>query len=210
MNEETPNAKATPALGMLDRVLTFIDKPWKAVVIAVFATMGGLGWLVYENRVRIADALLHEPFTRPVLNIEAFVAGADKLLRDTRADITVLAELNLNANIIVDRIGIDRNGVRWIPIEGPQPALYPGSDMSIVIKFLRNEVVCGDTRDRPSADMSALYAAGYMRVCLVVVPPVLGSSVGVLMLGWKDALMPAVEDRSETVMLTYALKFATW
>lgn len=197
-------------LGVLDRVLTFIDKPWKAVVVLAFAIVGILGFVIYQERVRIADAVLHEPVTRPVLAVDEFTRNADALLRETRSDVVVLAELDLNENVARDRVGFDRDGVHWIPIEGPQPALYPSTDMQLVIRFLRNEVVCGDTAGKQNAEMQALAAAGYRRVCLVAVPPMLGASVGALTVAWKTPLSRAAEERAGIALSTAAMKFARW
>ena len=208
--DETPKAPTPVTLGILDRLLAYMDRPWKVVSIAALLILGGIGWVLYEERAEIANAILHEPFTRPVLDVAKFKKGAEKLLRDTKSDVTVLAELDLNENLAVDRVGIDRDGNFWVPIEGPQPALYPDTDMTAVIRFLHNEVVCGDTKGRASADLQALAAAGYPRACFVAVPPVLGTSVGALLVAWRVALSLPAEQRAGIVLTTAAMTFANW
>jgi hypothetical protein len=197
-------------LGILDRVLAFMDKPWKAIAILLFVVVGGIGWFLYEQRARIADMVLHEPIMKPQLSVATFARGYEKLLRETKGDLAVLIEINLNDNVAFDRIGYTASGTPWVPVEGPQPALHPQTSMDKVIRFLRNDVVCVDTQNGPSADMQALFAANYLRACMVAVPPILGTSVGGLVVAWKTPLPPPVEQRAGLAMTAAAMSFATW
>ena len=202
---------APSAAGIVASVLGYMDAPWKVVAIVVLLVVCGIGYVLYTERARIADAVLHEPSFRPVLALEPFInGGAELLLRETKGDLAVLAELNLNDNISVDRIGIDRNGVRWVPIEGPQPALYPGSSMQKVITFLQNDVVCANTDEGANEDFHAMYVAGFVRACIVAVPPILGVTVGALVVAWKTAPLAAAEQRAGIALTKAAMTFAKW
>lgn len=209
MSDTQKGEKLTPS-GVLERLLSYADKPWKAVVVIVLLVLAGLGWLVYDQRARIADAVLHEPITVARLEVPRFVRDADQLLRDTRSDVAVLIELHLTDNVAIDRVGFTRDGLRWVPIEGPQEALSPDGSTALLVRFLKNEVVCFDLSAAASEDSKAMFAAGYTRACLVQVPPVLGVGVGGLMIGWKSALIPAAEHRAGLVMTAAAMKFAVW
>lgn len=206
---QTSPDKLTPG-GVLERLLTYADRPWKAIVMIVLLVLAGIGWLLWDQRARIADAVLHEPITSPALLISRFVRDADQLLRDTRGDVAVLIELHLTDNVSIDRIGIDRDGTRWVPVEGPQPALSYDSAMPFVVRFLRNETVCFDTDKAVSEDARSLLASGYKRGCVVSVPPVLGVGVGALLIAWKVPLLASAETRAGIAMSSAAMKFATW
>jgi len=209
MSDKPEGTKLTPA-GVFERLLTYADRPWKAAVMIILLIIGGLGWLVYDQRGSIADAVLHKANERAELDSAAFLRDIDKLLRDTRADYGLLLEVHLGDNLIVDRVGIDRDGSRWIPSAGAQQALQPQSSMPLVVQFLSNESVCMDTSLAINDDMRTLDAKGYKRVCIVAVPPILGVSVGALVLAWMQALTPIAEGRAKITMTAAAMKFASW
>jgi len=205
---ESPG-KLTPA-SVFERLLTYADAPWKAGVIIILVIICGLGYLIYLERGTIADAVLHKVNNQAELDSPAFLRDADRLLRDTRADYALLIELHLIDNIIIDRVGVDRDGNRWIPSSGAQQALVPESSMPIVVSLLANEVVCVDTDRTFNDDMKMLATKGYKRLCMVMVPPILGVSVGGLVLAWVQPLLPQVEAKAKLTMTASAMKFATW
>jgi hypothetical protein len=207
---DKPAPEKLSAAGVLDRLLAYASSPWKAAFVIIGAIICGLGYVLYLERSSIADAILHGANERVELDSAAFLRGADRLLRDTRADYALLVEMHLEDNIMIDRVGIDQDGNRWVPSNGPQQALVPESSMPIVVRFLDNEVTCADAAQTFNEDMRAMAAKGYTRVCIVAVPPILGVEVGGLALAWKQALSPAAEAKAKLAMKTAALKFATW
>jgi hypothetical protein len=166
--------------------------------------------MIYLERGSIADAVLHKVNDRAELNSTAFLRDADKLLRDTRGDYALLVELHIVDNIIIDRVGVDRDGNRWIPSAGAQQALVPESSMPILVQLLGNDAVCLDVSKTFNDDMKALQAKGYQRVCMVLVPPILGVSVGGLVLAWFQPLLPAAEAKAKLTMISAAMRFASW
>jgi len=213
MAENEPASRKPDAgaiVGVLDRVLAFMSAPWKAVAMIVLVIICGAGYLIYLERGTIADAVLHRAQETAELDSPVFLRDADRLLRDTRADYALLLELHLTDNIIIDRVGVDRDGNRWIPSSGAQQALVPESSMPIMVRLLANEVVCVDSDRVFNDDMKALAAKGYKRICLVIVPPVLGVSVGGLAVAWFQPLLPATEAKAKLTMIASAMKFATW
>jgi hypothetical protein len=195
---------------ILDRLLAFMSVPWKAVTIVVLVVICGAGYLIYLERGTIADAVLHRAHDTAELDSPAFLRDADRLLRDARADYALLLELHLDDNLLIDRVGIDRDGNRWIPSSGAQQALTPQSSMPMVVQFLANEPVCIDTSLALNDDMKAMAEKGYVRVCMVAVPPVLGVMVGGLALAWIQPLSSVAEARAKLTMTAAAMKFATW
>jgi hypothetical protein len=208
MSGEQP-AKLTPAT-VFERLLTYADKPWKAVVILIGVIICGLGWIVWTERTRIADYVLTRAHDRAVVNEEAFTADAARLLRDTRADMALLIEVELGDNLMTDRVGVDTDGNRWVPSTGPQQALLPTSSMPLLVRFLANDVVCFDTANAVNDDARTLDAKGYKRACMVAVPPILGVGVGGLVVAWKTPLLATAETRAGYVMKAAAMNYATW
>ena len=209
MSDTPPPGKLTPAT-VFERLLTYADKPWKAIVILIAIVICGLGWIVWTERARIADAVLTDAHKHASLNEAAFINDAAKLLRDTRGDMALLVEIEISDNLMLDRIGIDTDGNRWVPSTGPQQALQPTSSMPLLVKFLANEVVCADTTEAINDDARAMATRGYTRFCMVAVPPILGVGVGGLVVAWKHPLLAASEQRAGYVMKAAAMTFATW
>jgi hypothetical protein len=209
MSETPPPGKLTPA-SVFERLLTYADKPWKAVMILILVIIGGIGWIIWTERTRIADYVLVKAHEHAALNDKAFIEDAARLLRDTRGDIVLLVEFQLSDNLMLDRVGIDTDGNRWLPSTGPQQALLPNSSMPMLVAFLENDVVCDDTEHAVNEDARALHLKGYTRLCLVSVPPILGVAVGGLMVAWRTPLLPAAEVRAGVVLKAAARNYATW
>lgn len=207
MPEPAPKLSAA---SVFERLLTYADKPWKAAAILVAVVICGAGWLIWTERTRIADAVLTRANIHARINELAFIDDVPRLLRDTRADMALLVELDLVDNLMTDRIGIDTDGNRWVPSTGPKQALVPQSSMALLVKFLGNEVVCVDASSAINEDAQALAAKGYERICLVSVPPILGVGVGGLLLAWKQEPLVAAEQRAGYAMKAAAMRFATW
>ena len=197
-------------MGVIDRLLGFMTSPWKAGVVIILLIVCAVLYLVYLERARIADAVLVRISEHETINDTAFIADASRLLRDTRADMVMLVEMNLTDNLMTDRVGIDVDGNRWVPSTFPQQALLPESSMPLLVRFLNNEVVCNDTAHAVNEDVHALAGKGYSRTCLVAVPPILGVGIGGLVAAWKSPLMPGAEQRAGLVLKSAAMKYATW
>jgi len=209
-NKPQQATTASTAMGVLDRVLAFMTSPWKAMAVVILVIVCGLLYIAYDQRARIADAVLTRAGELARIDDAAFIADAPRLLRDTRSDLVMLVELNVSDNLMTDRVGIDLDGNRWVPSTGPQQALVPESSMPLLVKFLANEVACVDAAHAVNEDTRAMAAKGYQRVCLVAVPPILGVQVGGLIVAWKQPPLPAAELRAGYVMKSAAMKYAAW
>jgi hypothetical protein len=211
MSDQKPSTSEAPSvMGVIDRLLAFMTSPWKAGAVVILLIVCGVLYFAYLERARIADAILTGAGAHAQLNEGRFAEDAQRLLRDTRADMVMLVELHLSDNLMTDRIGIDPDGNRWVPSTSPQPALLPESSMALLVRFLANEVVCADTAQAVNEDARALAAKGFVRDCMVAVPPILGVGVGGVLAAWKHAPTPAAEQRAGVALRTAAMKFATW
>jgi hypothetical protein len=196
---------------LIDRLLTFLDRPWKAVALLVFLVVMGFGYFLWLERVRIADMVFHSA-SRPQLRIDAFTDDVRHLLASTKADAAVLASINMEGNSGQDVAGFTRDGARWIPVTGEQALFYPGNSMQDIVRLLRNEVVCRDVPATapPGPEWDAQAAAGMTRACLVAVPPIISITVGLLIVSWKQALRPESEAQAVGIIQRSALRYANW
>lgn len=196
-------------LGILDRLLAFMDRPWKAVTVLVFVVVLGIGYALWEKRAEIASAVLTRE-VRPRLLRDKFRPVALQLLKDTNADAVMLIEGNLNSNTARDIEGYDRDQQPWIALTGIRPIFGSESSVDIVIRFLRNEAVCYEVRDG-GPEMLAEERLGIQRACLTAIPPIPDLLVGAIWLGWrKNPLEGDEEVRAQVLLHRAAGQLATW
>jgi len=195
--------------GIVDRVLTFIDRPWKAIVIIILIIVCGTGYLIYLSRAEIATAILQNK-VKPKLDIETFLDEAPRVLRETGADIAVLTEFRLFDNIAISRAGVTRDGSDPHLLEGPHDALTETLDPHLLIRFLRNEVACFALVHVGNAEVQRRLKDGITYGCIVEVPPIVNVSVGGLFLGWKQKPDDETARRTEVIMTDAAFRFAIW
>jgi hypothetical protein len=205
-----PPGEKLSAAGVLDRVIRFVDAPWKAIALVAFMIVGGAGYIIYSERARIADAVLDGVQSHARFDDDAFIADAPRLLRDVHADLAMLVSVNLRDNLLADRIGITSEGNRWVPTYAPQVALSEASHMPRLVAFLANETVCANAAESYNDDARELTKFGYVRICMIAVPPLLGVSLGGLIVAWKIAPTPSAEQRAHVVIRAAALKYADW
>lgn len=195
-------------LGIVDRVLSFIDRPWKAIVILVFVVVLGVGYAFWEKRAEFADAILRYEVHPQLLPTRFKVLGL-KLMKATDADAVMLVSGNLNTNTARDIDGYDREERPWVALTGLRPVIYPETSVEIIIRLLANEVVCYDVTDG-GGEVRAEERAGFKRACVVVIPPLPNQLVGALWLGWKKVLEPDHENHVQYLMHQTATELATW
>ena len=175
------------AAGLIAALLAGIDKPWKVVGLIALMVVGGAGYLIWDQRTQIAQAMLVGR-SKPHLDIPAFVKGAPRLLREARAYGTLLLEVRLADNVGLVRAGLDRDGNTWIPLEGPHALIAEASAVVLIVRFLSNDPTCFDvTPDSPNVEgAAAARRYGITRMCMIEVPPVQGVLVGALLVCWQD------------------------
>lgn len=195
-------------LGILDRLLAFMDRPWKAVTILVFVVVLGAGYALWEKRAEIAELILTRTVL-PRLEPERFQAVAMQLLRDTDADAIMLVQGDLNKNVAMNIAGIDREGRPWLSMTGARPILFADFPVSFLIRFLAGQTLCLDISDGGD-EMRAEERLGIRRSCLTPIPPIENVLVGGLWAGWKVPPSHEAEAHAQVVMYQAAAKLATW
>jgi len=204
-------AEESNTIGILDRLLAFMDQPWKAVVIIFLVIIGGAGYILYLERAEIAQAILSHN-VKPRLKIEEFIETVPQLLRDIGAYGALLVEINLTDNISIVRAGFDRDGSGWVPLAGPHAAITEQIDQTLLVKFLRNEPVCADisVNSKNFEVAAAARKYGLTYACIVQVPPIIGVMVGGLFVAWTERPDTVTEEQAKIRMTQAALKYAIW
>lgn len=195
-------------LGVLDRVLSFMDRPWKAVAILIFIVVLGAGYAFWEQRAQIAEAILTRTVL-PRLEIARFDTVGPALLKQTGADVAMLIQGDLNKNVAMNIKGFDRNGHPWLSMTGARPILFNDLSVSILIRFLAGQTICLDVKDG-GEEMAAEERLGIRRSCLAPIPPFENVLVGGVWIGWKEPPSPEIEARAQVYLHDAGEKLATW
>jgi hypothetical protein len=200
-----------PPLSAVDRLLGFVDRPWKLVAVVVLVVTGIAGVIGWEERAAIAEAVLHG-LVKPRLETGRFTSiFANRLMTETSADLAVLASISLHDNLIRDIDGYRRGEAGWRPPVNPRPLFYAVRDPLLLVGLMEGKPICRDIgADGGASEERMLAELGMRRRCYVAVPPVLDALVGGLMLAWKVPLDPEVERGAQSVMYQAAAELATW
>lgn len=204
-------AEEPTSLSILDHILAFMDRPWKAIVIILLVIIGGAGYLLYLERAEIASAVLRHD-VKPRLDIEAFGRTAPQLLHDTGAFGALLVEINMMDNVSIVRAGFDRDSANWIPLTGPHATITETTNQILIVKFLHNEVVCKDiSPDSKNLEIAvAVRKYGLTYACIVQVPSIIGVMAGGLILVWKERPDEIAEEQAKIEMAQASVKYANW
>jgi hypothetical protein len=186
-----PNGNGRAAKDIIGRVLGYMDRPWKAVVVLVFLVIIGLGWFVWHERERVIAVLEDRPIIVASLKRGEFRPILMKLVDETDIDIAALWSVDLSSNTASFEVGQQRGGKPWIFTPSRVPFLLTTSTPKTFIELLAGNVTCADLTD-PDAplmkrlSMQTLADAGMKRVCVTPIPPDPELLLGVLVIAWKN------------------------
>lgn len=199
------------ATSIIDRLLTYVDKPWKVAALIIVAAVGLVGFIVYENRAQIAQIILQD-FVTPKLRDNKFKQLASDLLRDSGADFVQLLSVELDQNTFHFRDGYEKDGGSWPLGPSPQTLISEASEPGFIAQIIEGHVVCFNSADINKETQGSRIADRYgiSRYCVIGVPPVLGVLVGALYLGWKQPLGQRDENDARRDMRSVAMKLADW
>lgn len=197
------------SLGLVDRVLTYVDKPWKIASIAALAVIAIISVTCWEKRAEIAEAVLHATVV-PRLEPSRFKAVMTPVMNETGADMALLLQIQLSNNVARIVAGRRRGDPNWVPPSGPRP-IFGAANPDVIVHLLEGAADCGDvTADSPSQTGRDIAALGITRSCLIAVPPVVDVLVGALGIGWHKPPSPQAEAGAKAVLRRAAGKLATW
>jgi hypothetical protein len=195
-------------VGIVDRVLRFIDKPWKAAVVILLVLIIGFGWVFYEKRNELFEAWL-TPDTPELRRVDVPDA-LDKLAQETDADLVQIWAVDLASNSQWF-IGARRHDGERPVIPSPRrlPIIDHTSDVRRLVDVLDGHPVCVSIDLTGTPVARRLAERGMKRGCAIPIPPNPESFVGVIYLTWSVPTDDSNENVAVGVAREVAKKLAT-
>ena len=168
-------------------VLTYIDSPFKLLVVVLLGLLGSVGYFAYQNQGLFLSVYMKSQ-ELPKLNESQFDDAAQLLFKQTGAEIIAIFSVNpiLNKRILLRAYAKD--GAREKRLEGLDVGLFTTNQAnnSDVVKLMSGEVPCGEYK-RPQSEAGLWYIQqGVAYTCRVSVPPDVHQFIGQITVGWKE------------------------
>jgi hypothetical protein len=198
-----------PSLSLIDRLIGYVDRPWKIFAVACLVLTGVVGMALWENRAGLAEAVL-QSWVKPTLRADRFPKIAARLQAATGADLVLIAEVAIRTNLITNVDGLLRNNPGWQPQLTPRPLFGAIRDPQRYVQFIEGRAVCHDLDAGGADEERAEVALGLKRRCYIAIPPVLDALVGILGIAWKAPLSPEGEAGATSLLWQAASELAVW
>ena len=205
MSDQPPSGNVA---GLVDRVLRFVDAPWKAVALVGVILTVGFGWVLYEKRNELFEAWL-TPDT-PELRTSEVPEALSKLTAETNADLVQIWAVDLSSNSQWFLGARRHDGERpVIPSPRRLPIIDHTSDVRRLVDILEGHPVCADLSIDGTPVARRLAERGMKRGCGIPIPPNPESFVGVIYLAWPNATDASNENVAVGAAREIARKLAT-
>jgi hypothetical protein len=173
--------------GLLGQVLAYVDRPWRVVAIVVLFIVGGVGWVLYEQRDVLVEAWLTP--SAATLKTDAVPAALERLVEDSGADLVQIWSVDLSANS-QRFIGARRHDGERAVIPEPRrlPVIVRATDLQVLVDVINGHPACASiTLAAPSPVVHRLAERGMQRACAIPIPPSPDAFVGVIYIAWLKA-----------------------
>lgn len=180
MSEETLNANST-----LDKVLGYVDSPFKLIAILIMGLVAFAGYFVYTNQDLLIGAY-KESKKIPSIAEDRVEDASAHLFKTTNATIVAVFKVNPMFGTRVLYRAYAKDG-RDKTNDGLDVGLFTNNaaNNSDVVKLMANEIPCGEYRTAQS-EMGIWYInKGVTYTCRISVPPEPGRFVGQITVGWE-------------------------
>ena len=181
MSEETLNANST-----LDKVLGYVDSPFKLAAILIMGVVAFAGYFVYTNQELLIGAY-KESKKIPSIAEDRVEDAAAHLFKQSGAVIVAVFKVNSMFGTRILHRAYTREG-RDKTNDGLDVGLFTqnASNNADVVRLMANEIPCGEYTSAQS-EMGIWYiekGVGY--TCRISVPPEPGRFVGQITVGWAS------------------------
>ena len=179
-------------LGVVERVLKFIDKPWKAFAIVMLAVVGFVGWFVYTHSDELFEAWMTPSEVR--LRTENVTEALTKLIEETSADLVQVWSVDLPTNSQHFIAARRHDGERPVVLSPRRlPIIVSVSDVLALERVLEGRPHCTDLSEHGTPLVKRLHERGMKRACAIPIPPSAQAFVGVIYLVWSTPADEAAE-----------------
>ena len=174
------------ALGVLDRILSYVDSPFKLVALLVMFVFGFCAWFVYANQELLVGAY-KESQKLPTINESRVEDAAAVLIKYGGAHTVSIFKVNPLFGTRVLYRAFTKDG-RDKRLEGIDVGLFtqnPNNNADVV-KLMAGETPCGDYH-KPQSEIGLWYVeVGVTFGCRISVPPDATRFIGQITVGFKD------------------------
>lgn len=181
MNDDKLNANST-----LDKVLGYVDSPFKLFAILIMGVVAFAGYFFWQNQTFMLDAY-KESKKLPEINTARTDEASAVLFKHTGAAVVAIFKVNPLFNSRVLYKAYTKDG-RDKSIEDIDVGLFTHSapNNSDVVKLMTNEIPCGEYRYAQSEVGLWYIEKGVTFTCRVSVPPDSPRFVGQVTVGWPQ------------------------
>jgi hypothetical protein len=171
---------------IIDKVLTYVDSPFKLFAILVMGVVAFAGYFLWQNQEFMFDAY-KESKKLPEINDARADDASSMLLKKTGATVVAVFKVNPLFNSRVLYKAYTKEG-RDKTIEDIDVGLFSQNtaNNADVVKLMTNEIPCGDYRYAQSEVGLWYLEKGVTFTCRVSVPPDSHRFVGQVTVGWAE------------------------
>jgi hypothetical protein len=171
---------------VLDKVLSYVDSPFKLFAILVMGVVAFAGYFLWQNQEFMRDAY-KESKKLPEINTARTDDASAMLIKKTGATVVAVFKVNPLFNSRVLYRAYTKDG-RDKAIEDIDVGLFSqnSSNNADVVKLMTNDIPCGDYRYAQSEVGLWYLDKGVAYTCRVSVPPDSHRFVGQITVGWAQ------------------------
>jgi hypothetical protein len=174
------------ALGVLDKVLAYVDSPFKLIAVLVMGVVAFAGYFFWQNQSFLIDAY-REQQRMPSINEDRVDDAASVLFKQTDAKFVAVFKVNpILGTRVLHRL-YTKEG-RSKDMEGLDVGLFTtnASNNNDVVKLMAGEVPCSQYL-RAQSELGIWYMAqGAQYTCRISVPPDRSRFIGQITAGWAS------------------------
>jgi len=170
----------------LDKVLGYVDSPFKLFAILIMGVMAFAGYFLWQNQTFMLDAY-KESKKLPEINASRSDEASALLFKHTGATVVAIFKVNPLFNSRVLYKAYTKDG-RDKSIEDIDVGLFThnASNNADVVKLMTNEIPCSEYRYAQSEVGLWYIEKGVTFTCRVSVPPDSPRFVGQVTVGWTQ------------------------
>jgi hypothetical protein len=171
----------------LDKILTYVDSPFKLVALVIMAVLAFMGFLIYKNLDLIVGTY-KEQQRLPTLAENRLDDAVTHLFKNTQAEVVAIFKVDPILGSRVMYRAYTREG-RDKTKEGIDVGLFTANAANNrdVVALMAGEVPCVEYLAAQS-EVGLWYIEKGMRYgCRISVPPEPGKFIGQITVGWKEA-----------------------
>jgi hypothetical protein len=181
MSEEKLNANST-----LDKVLGYVDSPFKLFAILLMGVVAFAGYFLWQNQTFMLDAY-KESKKLPEINASRADEASAMLFKQTGAAVVAIFKVNPLFNSRVLYKAYTKDG-RDKSIEDIDVGLFSqnSANNNDVVKLMTNDIPCSEYRYAQSEVGLWYIEKGVTFTCRISVPPDSHRFVGQITVGWAQ------------------------